>query len=127
MITVEALGSRIVVFSEKGKIDFIDTFRPYFYVPDPNGPFTSILGEKCKKIFVNHPKDVPIEKVKYGKSFEADVFYTNRFIIDSYKEIPKQELNLLYIDIETEMDETGFHPIEEAKNKIQCIGTYSNK
>lgn len=127
MITVEAQGNKIIVFSENGKYEWITTFRPYFYIPDEKGTYISLFGKKLKKIVMEHPKEVGFEREKYHQHYEADILYDNRYIIDTYDEIPKQFIHKLYLDIETEVDESGFPNIELAKQKILSISTYSNE
>jgi DNA polymerase I len=89
----------------------IHGFQPYFYVLEsesvPNIPqikrvisgFKSIFGEACKKIIVSIPEDVKDIKGQFSKTFEADIPYTRRAIINlgirRYFTVPdgKEELN----------------------------------
>jgi DNA polymerase elongation subunit (family B) len=58
-------------------------FYPYFYVPDPNGPYRSIFGEPLSKVVAPDPSKVPEMRSKYPKHYEADIPYTRRFLIDT--------------------------------------------
>ncbi|MCW1309516.1 MAG: DNA-directed DNA polymerase [Candidatus Nanoarchaeia archaeon] len=57
-------------------------FRPYFYVPDSNGSYLSIFGDRLRKIELKDPSAVPKSREKFEKHFEADIPYTRRFLID---------------------------------------------
>ena len=56
-------------------------FVPYFYVPGGNDGI-SIDGELLRKIVVDSPRDVPIEREKYSRHFEADIVYVLRAKVD---------------------------------------------
>jgi len=58
-------------------------FKPYFYVQDPLGEYLTIDGKRVSKAIVNSPIDVRNEREKYGKTYEADVKYVRRFLIDN--------------------------------------------
>ena len=58
-------------------------FKPYFYVPDENGEYLSIFGDKCKKVFVETPGDVPSARKRYTRTFEADIKFEMRYLIDA--------------------------------------------
>jgi DNA polymerase I len=128
MITIESKGSDIVLFGREGKIPYVKTckFNPYFYVDSPLGDRYSIEGKKVKKITVDRPGEIPLERTKYFKTYEADVRYTNRYIIDEIKEYNKEEIRICYIDIEIKRTEKGYENCEKANNVILCIGCYDS-
>jgi len=117
--------------SKKHKLTIID-FRPYLYVPNDYGESTAIFGESVTKQYVNDPSDVPKEREKHFHTWEADVPYVRRFLIDKtiYKglEFPERrreisasdimlcEVNIepliLYFDIEV-LPEEGVFPVAE--------------
>jgi len=107
IITIEQKGdSGIIIFDriDRKRIQIeIKDFKPYFYAEDDNGKYISIYDEKCKKIFTKSSKDVVYEKTKYSKTFENDIKYTDRYIIDCISTpIPKREIRKCYIDIEND-------------------------
>ena len=57
-------------------------FRPYFYILSELGDYKSIFGETLDKIVLEDPSDVPKYREKYDKTYEADIPYVRRFVID---------------------------------------------
>jgi DNA polymerase I len=100
-------------------------FKPYFYAEDKEGTFKSIDGKKLKRIVVGKPQDVRTIRDKY-KHYEADIVYTNRYIIDMFDKIEKERIRTCYIDIEIMETEKGYEGIEVVNNIINCIGCYDN-
>jgi DNA polymerase elongation subunit (family B) len=106
-------------------------FNPYFYIDkelEDIGDIKSIDGNSVKKINCNNPGDVRNERLKHKKTYEADVRYTNRYIIDkleNYDKI-KEPIRICYIDIEIARTEAGYESYEVANNPILCIGCYDN-
>jgi len=107
MITIENNGSKIVFFGRDNNgqlyIKKDNSFKPYFYILDEKGDYKSLFGEKCKKIYTESPKDVPKLRELYDKTFEADIIYTNRYLIDNFDEIPKEPLRICYFDMEIDV------------------------
>lgn len=93
----------------------IHGFRPYFYVLEsqtvPKIPqikevqsgFKSIFGEPCKKIITTIPEDVKDLRTQFSKTFEADIPFTRRFLIDTgirrYFTVPDGKTELDYTEI----------------------------
>lgn len=113
----------------------ISEFKPYFYVPIgdevPNSPLiksvvggklTDIYGNPLKKVVVNIPSDVPKIRDKFSKHYEADIVFTQRYILDEIEEIPKEKLRICYIDIETD---GGLNPTK-ADKAITSISLFDN-
>jgi len=67
---------------KKYKLTITD-FKPYFYVEDPSGSYTSIDGKRLRRIKVDRPGDVPEVRSQFSKHYEADIRYTQRFLIDT--------------------------------------------
>ena len=128
MLTIENKGSEIEIFGRNQKTATkkkISTFRPYFYYEHKDGTHKSINGTKLKKLTLNHPKDVKQTRTNY-KHHEADVIYTNRYIIDHPGEIAKEPIRICYFDIETANTEKGFEEPILANNPIISICWYDN-
>ena len=100
----------------------VNNFNPYFYYIHPDGNFKSIFGKKCKKKIVFKPSDIYIQKKEY-EHLEADVSFTNRYLIDKFDNFPEQEIRKCYIDIETEI-KGDFPDVMVAPNKILSICCY---
>lgn len=93
----------------------VSGFEPYFYVEESeqvlNIPqikrvqsgFKSIFNEPCKKIFVGVPEDVRDIRKEFKKTFEADVPFTRRFLINigirKYFTIPDGKTEINYTEI----------------------------
>ena len=134
-------------------IKTVRNFRPYFYI-EPEKPipiecnkyidsieetlYTTVKGTKCKKLFCHNPRNVPklrdILNLSNITTYEDDIVYVLRFLIDKQKELeemgidlslPKQGFRQLTIDIET-TTEFGFPDPATANEKITVLGNYDN-
>lgn len=133
MITVEQKGDRnLLVFDRDNNnqrlITEVTDFQPYFYTEDfLEGKHISLLGERTKKIFVDKVKDVPLERKGYSKVYEADIHYTDRYIIDRIKiPIPKRNLRKCFLDIETD-DSIDTLRTPKPITSISCFDSYLKK
>lgn len=110
----------------------ITDFEPYFYILESEkvpknsrivrveSGFKSIFGEELKKITVKLPGDVGELREKFKKSFESDIMFCNRFLIDKVKEIEKMNYRIWFLDIETFVEGTS-NIDSEATNPILSI------
>ena len=138
-------GTDIITFSRnksgEKKIERISTFLPYFYAPssDPipddiriiktEDGFKAIDGTSVRKIFTKLSSDVPKVRERFSKHYEADIMFPHRYIIDKIGEIEPYPLNVVYVDIETDMDEDFPEP-ENPQYPISCLtveDTFTNK
>ena len=130
MIQIEQKGNQIFIFGRNDDkttyCKHIKDFRPYFYVEDSNGEYKSILGKRLKKIVCNMPYDVKKKRDFYGKHYEGDILYTNRYLIDHPEVIHKSDIRILYLDIEIRRTTNGYESWEVANNPILCVGCYDN-
>ena len=115
----------------------INGFRPYFYVnedvvmPD-DGRITgvetghkSIDGVRVKKVFVKKSMDVSEVRERFNTHYEADIPFTNRYLIDETKEVEQVPLKVLYFDIETNYNNV-FPDMENPNQEITCISMVDN-
>lgn len=129
-------GTELIVFSrdESGnkKFDIVSNFAPYIYVldsepiPDDNRitqierGYKSIEGLNLKKIFIRHSFDVLEVRNLFTKTWEADILFTQRYIIDT--EVPNKTYPLKVISVDIEIDsENVFPDIDKAENKVTSI------
>jgi len=93
-------------------------FKPYGYLPDPNGDFQSLDGTKLSKHPGNH-RDNP-------KSYESDLNEEVRTLIDLYFESdePSKGHRDFFFDIETAKDENGYSTIDDVRTAITSIAYY---
>lgn len=119
-------GKTIFLFERdiNGNLDIntIKDFYPYYYEKSEQGAFKSYTGDKLKRIIVSKPSDVKEQCTK--QSYESDILYTKRFIIDKIDEITKSNPKYIFLDIEIltrELPDT-----KEAKYPISCITIYNS-
>lgn len=127
MIIFEASGSDVIIRGRHSNGDRYQErrkYRPYFYVKG-DGPYKSLFGDKLKKIEVDHPANVKQEKYKYPQSFESDVTYINRYMIDCIPELPKEPIRCAFLDIEVD-DADGYPNLETADKQIISICIYDS-
>ena len=99
------------------QIRTITDFFPYFYEPDQEGVCMSYNGVPLRKIFVSEPSSVP--KQRGINSFEADILFTRRYMIDKINVLEKCPIKYAFIDIEALADELP--SVQEAKHTVSCI------
>ena len=124
----------------------ISDFKPYFYIESDYGEYKGIYGETLTKVYTKDPSQVRTEKTKYPKSWEADIIFTRRVLIDlgiykgiefpdnrqyiSQDEIEPCEVNInpliLFLDIEV-LPGKGFPIPEEAKQPVISFSFKTNK
>jgi len=120
-------------YDENGKKQHSKQKAPlYFYTKSDTGDFTSIYGDKLKRVsFDNYNKFKETRDMfkSAGRPlFESDIDIDNRFIMDKYigqdLKIPKFDIH--YIDIEVH-SEKGFPKAELAEHPVTIITVYSTK
>lgn len=105
------------------KIEHIKNFFPYFYEPDPSGEYISYDGIKLTRVHCKHPGEV--KKLRSSKSYEGDVIYTKRYIIDKIDKIEKSDTKYFLYDIEVKA-EKEFPDPAFAKYPVTFITVYDN-
>jgi len=113
------IGKTLSVFKDK-------TFYPYFYQIDPKGIFRTIDNKKVSKIVCSRPSD--IKNKRDGNSYEADILFTKRYIIDKITSFGKVDLKYSFVDIEVLTKELPnyLYP-EQPISCISCSNSYTNK
>ena len=117
-------------------VDIVENFLPYFYVDSgkeirnddvvkvENG-FTSVYGDKVSKVVFKIPYTIYENRKNYQKTYEADILYTLRYLIDNVDIIEKDEYRINHVDIETTVKD-GFPEMENPVQNITCITLYDN-
>ncbi len=130
MILTENKHQDIFVFSRDSQgnptTEHIKDFKPYFYSQHPNGEYNTIDGKKAKKIVMASPEFVKTEREKHETTYESDILYPNRYIIDKLGVVDKVPIRICYLDIETARTEKGFEDPVEANNPILSISVYDS-
>lgn len=118
------IGREVYVWHRVGKILSLfrdKTFFPYFYQISPTGIYKTIDGKKVNKIICARPFD--IKNKRNENSYESDISFTKRYIIDKIAFFGKANLKYSFVDIEVLCPELPnyLNPIYP----ISCI-SYSN-
>lgn len=130
MIIFEAIGSDILIrgrHTDGKRYEERRKYRPYFYAVDPEGEYTSLFGDKLKKIEVKHPGQMKTEKEKYSFKdiYEGDVTYINRYMIDCIPEIKNEPVRCAFLDIEVD-DEGSYPDVAKADKLITAVCIYDS-
>jgi len=104
---------------KNGKLSIIEdnTFFPYYYEFDQNGKFKSYTGEALRKLFVSNPAD--IRKMRSPNSWESDIQFTKKYMIDKIDKIEKCPIKIAWLDMEVQSD--VFPDPNLAEYPISCI------
>lgn len=105
----------------------------YFYMPHAEGEYTSIYGDKLRKVefkTVGKMNDTrQMFKDAGRRLFESDISTVNRFVLDHWQGLdlkkPK-DFDVHFLDIEVH-SEGGFPSPEEAEHPITVITVWSTK
>lgn len=110
----------------------IDDFVPYFYAlkseehkapnlrKDPK-TYRGLHGEELTKFYVTLPKDVPPWREEFTKTWESDVLFPIRFMVDKVDSLDSVTPKTMYLDIEIN-NSSGRVPKSSMPNEeIVCI------
>lgn len=113
------IGKTLSCFKDK-------TFFPYFYQVQPNGIFRTIDNKKVNKVVCARPSD--IKNKRDENSYEADIQFQKRYIIDKITAFGKADIKYSFVDIEvlTEVLPNYLYP-EQPISCISCSNNYTNK
>lgn len=120
-------GAHIVTYTRDKQNNLIrkeHSFDHYFYIKDPNGDKTTLYGDKCRKRIVPKFWEAKSLIKQYDETFEGDISYTRRFMIDKGSEFHLEgEPRILFFDIET----TGFSHSDDEIISIVAYDNYNDK
>jgi len=123
LLNIAANGREITLFlrDEKGHLIIKEdnTFHPYYYEENFNGTAIGYDGKKLKKIFCTKPSD--IRKQAGSGSWESDVKFSTRYLIDKVDIIEKTTIKYSFIDVETLSKELPDPTL--APDPISCISS----
>ncbi len=128
--------SRIVNITNKGRklslfirnkendlqIETVNSFFPYFYIPSSEGTFKGYKGATLKKMIVSKPSQ--LIKNRTEDSYESDIIFTRRYLIDKVDTLEKCPIKYCFIDIEVQAEE-GID-VNNAKYPVSCISVYNS-
>ena len=120
------IGRKVYLFNRQkdGKLTIMQdqTFFPYFYEESNKGIFTTIDGKKVNRIMCREPRDVKAKRT--NTSYEADVIYTKRYMIDKIGEVLPSPTKYFFIDIEILTKELPNYTNPD--KPITCISIYNS-
>ena len=125
VVNVGNVGREIYVWHRNGKTLSLfkdKTFYPYFYQVSPTGIFRTIDGQKVNKVLCSRPSD--LSRRKDENSYEADVNFCKRYIIDKVTSFGKADIKYSFIDIEVLTKELPNYLYPE--QPISCISCSNN-
>src|SRR3990167_2181013 len=114
-----------------------DNFQPYFYVPEEDKGmsdpaivseqtgFVSIFGDRVRKITVRTPQDAGRLRSNYNKTYECDIRYHYRFLIDNNIEFGSRP-KALHLDAEIDFIPGKFPDPYRTEERIVCKTTYND-
>ena len=125
--------------NRKKIVEEITTYRPYFYVSqneliidkskilriEDTEIRAFMTGERVKKVTAYTPYDIYDLRKQMSKTYEADIPFTLRYLIDNVEENVVQEYRIMYLDIETTVG-TSFPNPQNPYQNITTISFYDN-
>ena len=93
----------------------------YFYVPDTDGEYTSIFGEKLKKVETESGDEWESALRLYPARIrhESDIQPLFKVLMNEYYKVPNPVLNFAFIDIETNVRTSTIDWALDKKLKIR--------
>ena len=126
LLNIHNKGKKIYLFcrTDQGKQVIIEDndFYPFYYEPDANGTYLSYDNKQLRKVICSVPGD--IAKQRSNDSYESDIAYPKRYIIDKIDVIEKVAIKYFFIDIETLSSELPDATV--APDPISCISVYNS-
>jgi len=126
---IASIGREIYVWHRTGKTLSLfkdKNFFPYFYQISPTGIYKTIDNKKVDKIVCARPSD--LSRRKDENSYEADVSFTKRYVIDKITSFGKADLKYSFVDIEVLCKELpNYLCPEDPISCISCSNSYNNK
>ncbi|MCS7316740.1 MAG: hypothetical protein NZZ41_00255 [Candidatus Dojkabacteria bacterium] len=120
----------VIEKDEKGEKHLIEyPIDYYFYYDDPKGDNISIFGNRVQLFTTKSKKkfqqELELLKSKGIKTYESDINPVFKCLEKNYKNSPCPELNVLFFDIEADMDpEKGYASPSDPFAKIISISFY---
>src|SRR5574343_242216 len=75
----------------------------YFFIPDAEGKYTSMYGDKLKKLSFESKDEFDLARKAFPKKFESDIGILERTLMDCYYGQPVPNINYGFLDIEAEI------------------------
>jgi hypothetical protein len=93
----------------------------YFYIPDENGKYESIFGDKLSRAEFETREEYDAAKRHYPVKFESDIPPLKRVLMDYYYDRPTPRVNYAFLDIEVNYRTQSFEPSHKVKIRKKQI------
>ena len=120
---------KVMVWEREGAERTVRAFDAprYFYVPDDNGAYTSIYGDKLKKLVFDTPGELSAAIKQFSNRFESDIPPLYKVLMDEYYDVPVPNVHFAFIDIEVDYKSTlGFSSPENPYAPINAVTIYQS-
>lgn len=113
---------------DAGKLGRVRYNAPYyFYVPDENGEYESIFGDKLIKAEFDSKRGYESAKNHFPKRFESDIRPLSRVLMDNYDGVKTPRVNYAFLDIEVDYSKKiGFAGPKNPYGIINAITIYQS-
>lgn len=109
--------------------------RPYFYISveelgiavtrgfelDESRTYRASTGEELYRVYTQLPKDVVVQRNEFDRTWEADIMFPTRYMIDRVHELTPTKPMICYIDIEVHTTGYLFPDVSKALDPINAI------
>lgn len=99
----------------------------YFYVPNVDGEYTSLYGDKLKRLEFETKQEYDTARRMYPIKFESDFTPLKRILMDVYRDRPTPKVNFALLDIEVDYNsEDGFAGPKNPYGIINAVTVYQS-
>jgi DNA polymerase elongation subunit (family B) len=99
----------------------------YFYVPDEEGEYTSIYGDKLKKLVFDNKDEFQQHARNYSRKFESDIPPLFKVLMNEYYARPVPDVHYAFLDIEVDYKSSlGFSSPENPYAPINAVTIYQS-
>lgn len=99
----------------------------YFYVPDEQGEYNTITGERVKKLVFDTKEEAQAAEKKYPLRFESDIKPLARALMDEYYDVPTPVVHYAFVDIEVDYSsKLGFSSPDNPYAPINAVTVYQS-
>ena len=127
LVNLYSYGRDISLFCRDNEgilhIDRDTNYFPYYYKVSPTGKYKSLTGVSLEKIFISNPKEM-WDVSLLPDVYEADIYFTKKYMIDKIDKIDKSIIKYCFIDIEVLANELPDE--EQVLYPISCVSLYNS-
>lgn len=99
----------------------------YFYIPDENGKYESIFGDRLSRAEFETREEYDAAKRHYPVKFESDIPPIKRVLMDYYYDRPTPRVNYAFLDIEVNYQQQhGFAGPTNPYAEINAVTIYQS-